>query len=124
MNVRVTILHDAVSGAVPEAADLEETRLPDAPNAPNSRDAFDAELLSLDQPLMELLTDRKVEPGAALRIDTDDALWLGEAEECAAADGGFIVRVRLRHVLRDFETLARLAERFGAVSTKGIPVQI
>jgi hypothetical protein len=45
-------------------------------------------------------------------------------EECIASGDGFSIRVRLHHVLRDFETLARLAERFGTDATKGIPVQI
>ena len=73
---------------------------------------------------MELTAHERVEPGAAVRIDTSDAVWLGEVEECAAGDDGFSIRVRLRHVLRDFETLARLAERFGTSTTKGEPVQI
>jgi hypothetical protein len=73
---------------------------------------------------MELMAHERVEPGAAVRIDSRDAVWLGEVEECAASGDRFTIQVHLRHVLRDFETLSRLAERFGTSTTKGIPVQI
>ena len=117
MNVRVTVLHDVVA----EAIDPRDPR-----GAPESDAAgsFDARMLTLEQPWMELTAHDRVEPGAAIRIDTSDAVWLGEVEECAAGNEGFSIRVRLRHVLRDFETLARLAERFGTSTMKGIPVQI
>ena len=121
MNVRVTVLHDVVAEA---AIDPRDTR--DAHEVTESAEAssFDARILTLQQPWMELSAHHQVEPGAALRIDTSDAVWLGEVEQCAASDDGFSIRVHLRHVLRDFETLARLAERFGTSTTKGIPVQI
>ena len=86
--------------------------------------AFDAQVVALKQPWMELATTRRLEPGAALRIDSSDAVWLGEVEGCAVSGETFSVRVHLRHVLRDFDTLTRLAERFGTKTMKGIPVQI
>lgn len=103
MNATVTILRDV-------AADPAEA----ATSAP---DEFAAEVLALEQPFMELSTPERIEPGTALRIDMDDAVWLGEAEKCSGAGSGFQIRVRLCHVLRDFETLARLAERFGTTAT-------
>jgi hypothetical protein len=124
MNARVTILHDAV-------AEAESER--DAAGRDAAADTFDAEVLVLKQPLMQLLVaGRPLIPGTAVRIDTGDAVWLGETEECSASGDGFSVYVRLRHVLRDFETLARLTERFGAAAPKealkdapkGTPVQI
>jgi hypothetical protein len=115
MNARVTVLHDVVG----EAIDARDPH--DEPDAVSS---FDARIVTLEQPHMELTAHERVEPGAALRIDVSDAVWLGEVEECASTVDGFSIRVHLRHVLRDFETLARLAERFGTSTTKGIPVQI
>jgi hypothetical protein len=117
MNVRVTVLHDVVAEAIDPRDPL------DAPES-DAAGSFDARMLTLQQPWMELTAHDRVEPGAAIRIDTSEAVWLGEVEECAAGDEGFSIRVHLRHVLRDFETLARLAERFGTSATKGIPVQI
>jgi len=109
MNARVTILHDAVA----EAAEPHDGAGPDVSAG------FEAEVLSLEQPFMELMARQQVESGTALRIDTPDAVWLGEAEQCFPDDGGFSIRVRLRHVLRDFETLARLVERFGGTAPRG-----
>ncbi len=117
MNVRVTVLHDVVAEAI-------DSRDPHDVSESGEASAFDARMLTLQQPYMELTAHHRVESGAALRIDTSEAVWLGEVEECAAGDDGFSIRVQLRHVLRDFETLARLAERFGTSTTKGIPVQI
>ena len=117
MNVRVTVLHDVIAEAT-DPRDAQDVTESDAASS------FDARMLTLRQPFMELTAHRQVEPGAALRIDSSDAVWLGEVEQCAPSDDGFSIRVHLRHVLRDFETLARLAERFGTSTTKGIPVQI
>jgi hypothetical protein len=120
MNVRVTVLLDVVA----EAIDTRDPRDPLDVAESDAASSFDARMLELKQPYMELTAHHRVEPGAALRIDTSDAVWLGEVEECAGGDDGFSIRVHLRHVLRDFETLARLAERFGTSTTKGVPVQI
>ena len=117
MNVRVTVLFDAVA----EPIDLRD---PQDVSASGEASAFNARLLTLQQPYMELTAHRQVTSGAPLRIDTSEAVWLGEVEACAASTEGFYIRVHLRHVLRDFETLARLAERFGTSTTKGIPVEI
>ena len=111
MNARVTILHDP---AAPGA---------DASRGLDPSDSFDATVLQLEQPLMQLATHRPLDANLALRIDTTDAVWLGEVERCVATGDGFSILVRLRHVLRDFETLARLAERFGMAAPKGTPVQ-
>jgi hypothetical protein len=130
MNAKVTILHDVIA----EPAEPRDGAGPD--DTATDTDTFDAQVLVLKQPLMQLATPRKIERDSAIRIDTSDAVWLGEAEECVAAGDGFSVRVKLRHVLRDFETLARLAERFGGpvpagtaekaqeAAPKGTPVEI
>ena len=113
MNVRVTVLLDVADPRDPQ----------DVPES-DAATSFDAHMLTLQQPWMELTAHERVESGAAIRIDSTDAVWLGEVEQCEPCDDGFSIRIHLRHVLRDFETLARLAERFGTSTTKGIPVQI
>lgn len=101
MNATVTILRDVtVAPATSEEPAAEAN-------------SFAAEIVSLQQPFMELAASQPVDAGVALRIDAPDAIWLGEAERCSAEGGGFAIRVRLRHVIRDFDTLTRLAERFG-----------
>jgi hypothetical protein len=104
MNATVTILRDVTADP--------------AESSTSASDSFAAEVLALEQTVMELSAPEKAEPGTALRIDMDDAVWLGEAEKCSEGGGGFLIRVRLCHVLRDFETLARLAERFGTTAPR------
>jgi len=111
MNARVTILQDVTVHE--EAADAEARN-----------ESFEAEVLTLEQPAMELRSREPLATGTAVRIDTSDAIWLGEATDCVASGEGFAICIRLRHVLRDFDTLARLAERFGTAAAKGTPVQI
>ena len=101
MNAHVTILTAA------EPASEQSTEV-----------SFDAVIISLDPPLMELAARVPAEPGSALRIRTDDAIWLGDAERSVASGDDYAIRVRLRHVLRDFETLERLAERFSGASAR------
>jgi hypothetical protein len=131
MNASITILTDTAVAAA--ESDGPET---------GADNLFDAEVLLLEQPLMRLVAMRPVAVGGAIRIDMSDAVWFGEVEECVTGGGAggaesYSIRVRLRHVLRDFETLARLAERFGSSvpkrriaeqetehAAKGVPVQI
>jgi hypothetical protein len=118
MNARVTILHDVAGRDM--AAEAGEPQA-----EPDSTQSFEAEMLVLEQPVMDLLAQQNAERGTAVRVDTAEAIWLGEVTECVASGGGFALRIRLRHVLRDFGTLARLAERFGTgAATKGVPVRI
>jgi hypothetical protein len=71
-----------------------------------------------------LLCAPKATPvSSALKIETPDALWLGETEKCERQGDSWLIRVRLHHVLRDFDTLARLAERFGTATPKKVSVQ-
>ncbi len=91
----------------------------------DSRDnaSFPASVISMEEPLMFLLASRETPVYSALRIETGDALWLGETEKCELEAGTWKIRVRLRHVLRDFDTLTRLAERFGTAPPRKISVQ-
>jgi len=114
MNARVTVLLDVVAEAVDPLESPES----------GAATSFNARIVTLQQPYMELTAREQVASASAVRIDTTEAVWLGEVEQCAAGADGFSIRVHLRHVLRDFETLARLAERFGTSTAKGVPVQI
>ncbi len=78
MNVRVTILLDVVAQAAIDAHDPQ-----DAPDT-DAATSFDARILTLEQPWMDLIAHVTVETGAALRIDSSDAVWLGEVEQCEA----------------------------------------
>jgi hypothetical protein len=94
---------------------------PDDPPPPPVR--FEAIVVQIAEPIMELRSNIEVESNAALKIETPEALWLGEVETCMPEGADWLMRVRLRHVLRDFETLARLAERFGSARAKGVPIR-
>jgi hypothetical protein len=72
---------------------------------------------------MLLRAPKPAPASSALKIETPDALWLGEAEMCESEGDSWLIRVRLHHVLRDFDTLARLAERFGTAAPKKVSVQ-
>jgi hypothetical protein len=71
---------------------------------------------------MEISTPQKIRIGTAVKIESPQAIWLGEVQSCAEEGRSLTCRIDLRHVLRDFETLARLAERFGQTSKETIPV--
>ena len=113
MNARVTILQDVAGHDETDDAEPETGKV-----------SFEAEVLALEQPVMELRARTPLESGTAVRIDTTDAIWLGETTDCLASGEDFAIRIRLRHVLRDFETLARLAERFGTATSKSAAVEI
>jgi hypothetical protein len=117
MNARVTILQDPAQELAELREDTAEEGVAEVANG------FEADVVTLAQPFMELTAREPVEVGTALRIDTIDAVWLAETESCSASGDGFTIRVRLRHVLRDFDTLARLAERFGTRALKGNTVR-
>jgi len=72
---------------------------------------------------MLLRAPKPAPASSALKIETPDALWLGETEKCEREGDSWLIRVRLHHVLRDFDTLARLAERFGTAAPKKVSVQ-
>jgi hypothetical protein len=84
---------------------------------------FRAGVVSLEDSLMILCAGNEAPLFSALKIETSDALWLGETEKCDRDGDAWLIRVRLHHVLRDFETLARLAERFGVTTPAHAPVR-
>jgi hypothetical protein len=85
--------------------------------------SFHAGVVSLEDSLMILSAANEAPLFSALKIETGDALWLGETEKCEREGDAWRIRVRLHHVLRDFDTLARLAERFGVAKPSRAPVR-
>jgi hypothetical protein len=85
--------------------------------------SFGASVASIQDSLMLLRSPKQTPISSALKIETADALWLGETEKCDREGDSWLIRVRLHHVLRDFDTLTRLAERFGTAAPKKIPVK-
>jgi hypothetical protein len=85
--------------------------------------SFGASVTAIQDSVMLLRAPRQTSVSSALKIETADALWLGETERCDPDGDSWSIRVRLHHVLRDFETLTRLAERFGTAAPKKVSVQ-
>jgi len=55
---------------------------------------------------------REVAPGAALKIELDDAIVLGEAVYCKEEKGGYLVGVELDQVLCSLSQLGRKLQEF------------
>ena len=53
-----------------------------------------------------------------VRVDLDDRMLLGEVCHCAAADGGFLIGLRVEHVVEHLQSLARLARE---LESEGAP---
>jgi len=53
-----------------------------------------------------------VTAGAALKIELDDTLLLGEAVYCSSLESGFLVGVHLEAKLSQLSSLARILEAF------------
>jgi hypothetical protein len=86
-------------------------------------ESFHALVMSIEESVMYLRAAGQAPVYSALKIETGDALWLGETEKCEREGDSWSIRVRLHHVLRDFDTLGRLAERFGIASPRRASVQ-
>jgi hypothetical protein len=61
-----------------------------------------------------LLSSIAVPAGAAVQIEFEDTIFLGEAMYCQAAEGGYLVGVELKQVLSGLAALARAAATFSA----------
>jgi hypothetical protein len=59
-----------------------------------------------------LVTAIPVEPGAAIRIEIDDSIVLGEAIYCRAESGSHFIGVELDQVLVGLTELGRILEGF------------
>ena len=60
---------------------------------------------------VELLTDQATALGAAVKLEKDQTLFLGEVCSCRPEGDGFAIGVELRHALYNTHDLARLAKR-------------
>ena len=60
---------------------------------------------------LEMVSDVSAAPGAAVKIERDSELVLGEVRRCLKIHGGYALDVGLRHVLHDTVELARLARK-------------
>lgn len=60
---------------------------------------------------VNLLAEKPAKPGDAIKLEADDALFLGEVSSCQPEGPGFAIRVELHHALYNTKELARLAKR-------------
>jgi len=60
---------------------------------------------------VELICETRVQPGAAIKLEGDGALFLGEVLSCRPLESRFAIDVELRHALYDTRELAALARR-------------
>jgi hypothetical protein len=68
---------------------------------------------------MGVVTAARVEPGAALQIEIDDARVLGEAIYCRTEHDGYFIGVELDQVLVGLTELGRNLAAFG----QNVPVE-
>jgi hypothetical protein len=67
-----------------------------------------ARIIDISERGMSFKTMEPLPVGAAVRIDLDDNLLLGEVCHCSAMEGGYLCGVELEHVLSRVADLARL----------------
>ncbi len=60
---------------------------------------------------MRLSLDRPVPLGSAVKVEFEDALFLGEVCHCTPAETGFVIGLELQHSLVGLRDLARLNRR-------------
>jgi hypothetical protein len=59
-----------------------------------------------------LVSPEYVPPGAAVKIEIGDAIFLGEAMYCRATEDGYYVGIELTEVLSGLAALSRMAQAF------------
>lgn len=60
---------------------------------------------------LELVAKTPASPGAAVKIEGDDVLFLGEVSSCRTQGDSFVLNVELQHAIYNTRELARLAKR-------------
>ena len=60
---------------------------------------------------VELVATTPAPPGAAIKIEGDDVLFLGEVSSCRTEGDSFVVSVEVKHAIYNTRELARLASR-------------
>ena len=61
--------------------------------------------------IVDLLVEKPANPGAAVKLEGDDALFLGEVSSCRPEGSSFVMTVELHHALYNTRELALLAKR-------------
>jgi hypothetical protein len=60
---------------------------------------------------VSLLAEKPAKPGAAIKLEGDDVLFLGEVSSCHSEGAGFAISVEIHHALYNTRELAQLAKR-------------
>lgn len=60
-----------------------------------------------------------MQPGAAVRLDLEEAMYLGEVCYCAAQGRGFAIGVEVQHSLLHLPSLDRLVKRLCGEDPEG-----
>jgi hypothetical protein len=60
---------------------------------------------------IELISDVPAAPGAAVKLERESELFLGEVRFCRQTHGGYALDIGLRHAIYDTVELARLAHK-------------
>ena len=60
---------------------------------------------------MRLLLNRAIPVGAAVKVETEDSLMLGEVCYCESQSSGFLLGLKVNQVLSNLSELARLNRR-------------
>ncbi len=59
-----------------------------------------------------VMTTETIKPGAAVKIEIGDSIFLGEALYCHATEGGYYVGIELTEVLSGLAALSKMAQVF------------
>src|SRR5437879_2498150 len=70
-----------------------------------------ARVLEASPAAIKVLIDKPADAGAAIRLEGENTLFLGEVRSCRYSGGQFALDIELRHALYNTQELARLARR-------------
>jgi hypothetical protein len=89
-----------------------------------------AKLVHVNGSIATVYSVRAIESGAAIRIDSGDALLVGECRACRAGESQFEAQITLEQIIPSVTDLARLVAAIIEVSpnrtaprTNGVPVE-
>lgn len=61
-----------------------------------------------------IVSPQKVTPGSAVKVETNDNLFLGEVVHCSATDDGWFLGIRVTQVLSGLAALSSMVREFDA----------
>lgn len=61
-----------------------------------------------------LVSSEPIPTGAAVKIEFEDSIFLGEAMYCKPVEGGYFLGIELTEVLSGLAALSRMAQEFAA----------